>query len=274
MNELSETGSAPWSEERTQAPGRPRPAQGQPPQRSWCGVDTAPLDAEALDSAPRAPQMPSTAHLPSSPPSEMGGSLPAAPHVGGVGSSWENRLGAAPPLGRGGRHLAGSPGWQTPLPLTPDPRARTVCSLHALPSPALPACHGRARRAPDPGPVGHRRKRHLRNQVSYAPDPSRCPEGRARGLPAEPARPPAASGRSTGWSAASSALGHRSPPEGSWGTWAVLSHQLGCLGCLCPSGRLSTSVCQRGPQATGLPDTGLDEFESREFRRAVVAQET
>ena len=85
MNELSEMGLASSSEGQTQAPGGPGPAQGQQPGKSWFRMDTEPLDAEPqdaepLDSAPRAHKVPRTAHLPSSPLSEMGGSLPAAPH--------------------------------------------------------------------------------------------------------------------------------------------------------------------------------------------------
>lgn len=66
------------------------------------------------------------------------------PAVGGVGSSLENRLGAAPPLGRGGRHLADAPGGRRHRCTYPVPAQRRL--------PARPPLPALTRRLPWTGP--------------------------------------------------------------------------------------------------------------------------
>lgn len=89
---------------------------------------------------------------------------------------------------------AGRTGWEQPLPLGAEvstwraPRvadantaahtwspSRAACSLHVLPSPPSPGCHGRARRAPAPGLVGRLREQPVGNQVR--PKPGHKPRG-------------------------------------------------------------------------------------------------
>lgn len=177
---------APLSGEQTQAPGGHRHAQSQQPGRFMCGVDADPWTLP-----------PHTYKMPRNCPSPL---LPT------LGEGWLPP-GLSPLLEAW--VAAGRTGWVLPLPLGAEvgtwrvPRVadaaaahtwspcRAVCSLHVLPSPSSPACHGRARGAPAPGPVGCIRKQHLGNQVRRIP----CgrPEGRARGLRQAGPRPPAAS---------------------------------------------------------------------------------
>lgn len=166
---------------------------------------------------------------------------------------------------------AGRTGWVLPLPLggevgtwrappVADATAAHTWSLcrllpRVLPSLPSPACHGRARRAPDPGPVGHAGK-HLGTQVRQGP--GQQPVG---------SPPPPARRRWPGGEPWASALGAPSLPlpetrqdsAGSsllevGGDRAVLSYLLGFLRCPGPRWGLSFSVCQRH-----LPDTALGE---------------
>lgn len=101
-------------------------------------------------------------HRLSSPPHPRNRVAPSQPlpAVGGVGSSWENRLGAAPPLGRGGRHLAGSSGGRRHrcthlVPVPPAPARPPLPSLTGLPWTGPPS--------PGSRPCGTRRKTISRN---------------------------------------------------------------------------------------------------------------
>lgn len=197
-------------------------------------------------------------HRLSSPPHPRNRVAPSQPlpAVGGVGSSWENRLGAAPPLGRGGRHLAGSSGGRRHrcthlVPVPPAPARPPLPSLTGLPWTGPPS--------PGSRPCGTRRKTISRNSGearAWARARGGCP-------------PPPAQRRWSGGEPWASALGApslplpetRQDPAGSsllevGGDRAVLSYLLGCLRCPGPRWGLSFSVCQRHLSDTGLGESG------------------
>lgn len=189
--------------------------------------------------------MPGRCPSPLSPPSEKGGPWPL-PAVGGVGSSWENRLEAAPPLGRGGRHLARSPRWQTPPLLIPGPC--TAGSQHILLSPPSPSCHGWACRAQEPGRMGSLREKHLGDQVRSRPrHGSEPPWGGGGGLGKEP-----------GASGSSPTPGLQMPPAKGFADPGCAKSPVWMPGVPVIQG-LDFSICPRGPEAVGLPATGRDE---------------
>lgn len=140
-------------------------------------------------------------HRLSSPPHPRNRVAPSQPlpAVGGVGSSWENRLGAAPPLGRGGRHLAGSSGGRRHrcthlVPVPPAPARPPLPSLTGLPWTGPPS--------PGSRPCGTRRKTSWNSGEAGAwataggIPPTACPEevawGRAVGLCTGGPQPPPA----------------------------------------------------------------------------------
>lgn len=107
------------------------------------GLCPPPLPPQPRHATGDIPQM---CPSPSSPPhprrrAALSQPLPA---VGGVGSSLENRLGAAPPLGRGGRHLADAPGGRRHRCTYPVPARRRL--------PARPPLPALTRRLPWTGP--------------------------------------------------------------------------------------------------------------------------
>lgn len=111
------------------------------------------------------PGMCPSALLPPHPRRRVAPSQPL-PAVGGVGSSWENRLGAAPPLGRGGRLQPGSSGGRRHrctylVPVPPAPARPPLPSLTGLPWMGPPS--------PGSRPCGTRMKTTSRNSGEARP---------------------------------------------------------------------------------------------------------
>lgn len=240
-------GLAPLSDEQTQAPH----AQSRQPGRLGCQ-----MGADPLDSAPATLETPRTG-LPSSPPSEKGGSLPASPQV----EAWV---------------AAGKTGWVQPLPLggevgTWQPGGRRRCCAYPAPGPPAPCASSPPSPArlpwtgppsPGPGPCGTPMRTISRKSGEVQtpgragrPPPRGAGLGEGPGTSAKRPPPPPAScslrpGRDlAGWAGPGRLVhpGVQVPLGREWRSRVVLSHQLGCPRWPCPLQGLSFFVCLRDP---------------------------
>lgn len=208
------------------------------------------IGAEPLGSDHLARKMPRTCPSPLLPTLGEGWlPLGLSPLLGGVGSSWENRLGAAPPLGRRGKHLAGSPGGRRQhrrTYLVPEP-SRLLPARPPLPTLARLPWTG----PPSPGP-----------RPCGAPTRTTCRKSGEAHTWAQAVRPPGAGGLREepgplqSWALASRSLepgrlgwlvhpGLQAPPGREGGPGCPSWKGVGCLGVPVPLGA-SVSLSVKG----------------------------